>query len=1053
MRTAELPVGTVTFMLTDIVGSTRLWERHPDGMRRAAIRHDELIEASVATHRGVLVRPRGEGDSRFAVFTRASDAVAAACDAQRGLLAEPWPMPEPLQVRIALHTGEAEPRDGDYYGTTINRCARLRDAAHGGQILLSGITASLAHERLPERATLRGLGEHRLRDLPEPAEILQLLHPDLPTEFPPLRSLSAAQHNLPVQLTSFVGREDELRELSQLVMNDDVRLVTLTGAAGTGKTRLALRVAEEQFSAFPHGVFFVPLAPLRDPDMLASTIGEATGVREVAGQSFLRTIVDALQARRVLLVLDNFEHVMGQSAQLSELLSKCASLKILVTSREILRLAGEHVFGVAPMDAPDPQRSLSADDMRAYDAVQLFVERAQSVKPNFALTPQNASAIAEICSQLDGLPLAIELAAARVQLLPPDALVERLGLTYDQRQRLLAAGGSDRPVRHQTLSGAIDWSYGLLKSWEQRLFRRLAIFSGGFTLEAAEDICRDDAELDGKVLEGVSSFIDKSLLRQVDEGTDETRYRMLETIREHAIMHLRAAGEFDAAYRLLSERLIELAERAEPALTGPEQVAWLDRLETEHGNLRAALQWCESGDPALALRLAGALWRFWSTRGYVGEGLRWLETALGAPGAELMPGVARALNGAANLAREQGDYSRAESLHQRSLSIARAHSDARGTAEALNNLGLIALYLGQHEAAQRYCEQGLDLFRQVDDSGGIAAALNNLGNVARERGASDAAARLHRESLTLRRALGDKRGIALSLNNLANVVLNQGDYWRAAGLHQESLALRRELGDRAGVATSLNNLGNVARVQGDFRAARAFYEDSLTVRRELGDKRRVAAALVNLAIVEREEGQRDRAATLLSECIALRRELADEPGIHAALDVFRTLADNQSDIAARIFHEETLALRRERGDQAGLVAALTHLGKVALAQGDSQSARRYYEESLSLRREMGDERGAARTATQLGTLALGECDLARAEALLKQSLAIHEQHRDLPGTASALKGLARTAEASGDHRLAGDYWQQCLSVYERLGDRRNIVECRARLAALAQHPE
>ena len=1051
MSTPDLPVGTVTFMLTDIVASTRLWERYPDAMRLSTVRHDELIEAIVAEHSGILVRPRGEGDSRFAVFRRASDGVAAACGVQRALRAEAWPLPEPLGIRIALHTGEADLRDGDYYGTSINRCARLRDAAHGGQIVVSGITASLARDRLPDRVTLRSLGRHQLRDLPEPDEILQLLHPDLPTDFPPLRTLSAAPHNLPVQLTSFVGRNQELNQLRQLLLDDDVRLVTLTGAAGTGKTRLAMRVGEECLAEFPQGVFFVGLAPLKDPELIASTIGEAIGVREVAGQPFLRTIIDALQTQDVLLVLDNFEHLMEQSRQVIELLSRCASLKILVTSREVLHLAGERVFSLAPMDVPDARGSLTAENLQAFDAVQLFIERARAVKPNFALTPQNVPAIVEICSQLDGLPLAIELAAARVQLLPPDALVERLGLTYQQRQSLLTSGGSDRPLRHQALSSAIDWSYSLLKPSEQRLFRRLAVFSGGFTLAAAEAMCATDEELRDQVLDGIASLIDKSLVRPAEEGGREARCRMLDTIRAYALMQLQAAGEADTVHRLLAEQLVDLAEQAEPKLTGPEQVEWLDRLEREHANLRAALQWCESGDTALELRLAAALWRFWSTRGYLGEGLRWLESAIRAAGNEQAPALGRALNGAANLAREHGDYSRAEMLHQRSLSISRERNDRHGTAEGLNNLGLIALYQGQHEAAQQYCAEGLELFRHIDDAGGIAAALNNLGNVARERGDSDAAARLHRQSLALRREIGDKRGIALSLNNLANVVLNQGDYWRAAGLHEESLALRRELGDPAGVASSLNNLGNVARVQGDFPAARSYYDESLAIRRQLGDKRRVAAALANLAIVERQEGHRDRAATLLRECIAFRRELDDQAGIHAALDILGTLAENQTDAAARHYHEELLTLRRERHDQAGVVAALSNLGRVALAQGDSEAARAYWEESLSVRRQIGDRRGMAVSLTQLGALALGEHDVDRAESLLQQALSVHQQLRDRRGAGAALKALARVAEERGDIGQARDYCAQSLAVYEQIGDRRNIQECREQLAALTEY--
>jgi predicted ATPase/lipopolysaccharide biosynthesis regulator YciM len=732
-----------------------------------------------------------------------------------------------------------------------------------------------------------------------------------------------------------------------------------------------------------------------------------------------------------------------------ELLAACASLKILVTSREVLHLSGEHVFAVSAMAVPDLQWSLSPGQLHTYDAVRLFVERARAVKPNFSLTDQNAPAIAEICSQLDGLPLAIELAAARVQILPPDALLERLGMTYDQRQTLLTEAGSDRPVRHQALSSAIDWSYGLLKPWEQRMFRRLAVFSGGFTLEAAEAICRNDPELCSQVLDGVASLIDKSLLRQPEDVSREPRYRMLETIREHAIVQLQAAGELDATYQVMAECMIELAERAEPQLTGPEQVAWLDRLENEHDNLRTALQW--SATPAtndLTLRLAGALWRFWSTRGYVGEGLRWLDLGVSRPHVEETPELAKALNGAANLAREQGDYPRAEALHQRGLSVSRRLGDAHGTAEALNNLGLVALYLGQHAAAQRYCEEGLALFRANGDQGGVAAALNNLGNLARERGESDLAATLHKESLARRRELGDKRGIALSLNNLANVVLNQGDYWRAAAFHQESLALRRELGDRAGVATSLNNLGNVSRVQGDFRAARTFYEESLAVRRDLGDKRRVAVALINLGIVEREQGHRDRAASLFRESLVLRRELGDQPGTQAALDNLRTMALNHVDLAARVFHEETLALRRELDDRAGIVAALNNLASVARAQGDFERARACFEEGLSLRRDMGDRRGCALTLNQLGNLALSQDDLPRAVALLKQSLALQTDLGDKRGIASSLKNLASAARAQGDTRLARDYYGQSLGVYEQLGDRRNSDECHLRLEEL-----
>jgi predicted ATPase/class 3 adenylate cyclase len=1035
-----LPVGTVTFLLTDVEGSTRLWEQHPEAMREACARHDELVEALVGRHAGVVVRPRGEGDSRFVVFARASDAVAAACAIQRAFHAEPWPLPEPLAVRMALHTGEADLREGDYYGSAVNRCARLRAAAHGGQTVLSGVTASLTRERIPAGASLRSLGTHQLRDVPDPEPIYQLVHPDLRTGYPPLRTLNALPHNLPVQLTSFVGREREVADARRELLRKEVRLLTLAGPAGTGKTRLALQVAEDVLADFANGIFFVALARLAEPDLLASTIGEAIDVRGVPGQPLLHTLKDALQTQEVLLVLDNFEHVMEQAPQVGELLSACPSLKVLVTSRELLHLSPERVLEVPPLAVPDVQRPLSVAQLAGYDAVRLFVERAEAAQPSFALTDDNAPAVAEICARLDGLPLAIELAAARVKLLPPPALLERLKLEYDHRQTILTGLVRDRPTRHQTLHSAIGWSYGLLGRPEQRLFARLAVFSGGFTLEVAEAVCEG-----GEVLDGVASLMDKSLLRQEEGLAREPRFRMLETIREYALEQLRASGELETMQSRAADVLVSLAERAEPQLTGPEQVTWLDRLEKEHDNLRAALQWCaETGALELSLRLCAALWRFWSTRGYLGEGLRWLDEALARAEQPTLL-LARALNGAANLAREQGDHDRARSLHEQSLAISRQQGEERGTAEALNNLGLIALYQGQHEEAQRHCEEGLALFRAIGDQGGVAAALNNLGNLARERGDSDRAAALHKESLALRRSLGDRRGIALSLNNLANVVLNQGDSWRAAALHEESLALRRELGDRAGVATSLNNLGNVARARGDYRAARAGYEESLALRRELGDKRRVAAALNNLGILERDQGDRERAAALLRESLTLRRELGDRPGMNAALDNLRTLALGHADFAARAYHEESLALRRELDDRAGVVAALTKLANIAHAQGDYQAARSCYEESLTMRQDMGDRRGAAATLSQLGSLALLQGNSQRAVTLLKQCLALCQELRDRRGAATALKILGAAWHAQGDHRAARSCYEESLALFEALGDRRNAAECRERL--------
>jgi predicted ATPase len=946
-----------------------------------------------------------------------------------------------------LHTGEADLRDSDYYGSAVNRCARLREAAHGGQTLLSAVAANLARDYLPPGGALRCLGTHQLRDLPAPEVIYELTNPELVAHFSPIRSVSAFPHNLPIQLTSFVGRERELSQIRHHLLRSTVRLLTLTGPAGTGKTRLALQVAEATLSEFANGVYFVALARVSAPDLLTSTIAEAVRIREVAGQRLGDTVKDALQSQQLLLILDNFEHVMDQASGVHELLSACPSLKVLVTSRELLHLSGEHVISVPPMELPDQRNGLSIEELGHFEALRLFIDRAQACDSEFMLTNENAPALAEICARLDGLPLAIELAAARVMVLTPQALLERLKLTYSKRQALLTATGGDRPLRHQALRNAIEWSYDLLKPWEQQLVARLSVFSGGFTLDAAEEICASNGGQTPEIFDGIASLLDKSLLRRQDAGNYQPRFRMFETIREFALERLRDLGQLERTQSLLAGFFVAQAERAEPELTGPEQVAWLDGLELEHDNIRQVLQWCnESARFDASLRLAGALWRFWSTRGYLAEGLRWLDATIASCTRMQTPALARALNGAANLAREQGDYDKAERLHQHSLAIFRQYADTRGIAEALNNLGLIAMYQAKLDAAQQRCEEGLSLFRGIDDKGGIAAALNNLANLARARGNSRLAADFHKESLALRRAIGDKRGVALSLNNLANVVLNQGDYGQATMLHQESLALRRELADRSGVATSLNNLGNVARAQGDYRAARNYYAESLTVRRELGDKRRVAAALNNLGILERDQGDRERAAALLRECLHLRRELGDSQGAEAALDNLRTLALGHADFASRAYHEESLVMRRAANDREGAVVALNNLGSIAFSQADYQAARAYYEEGLAVRRELGDKhrhdkRGAALTLDQLGRLALLQGNSQRAVTLLKQSLALYREVRDKRGTATALKHLGDVARAQGDAFAARPYYDDSLALFEQLNDRRNINQC------------
>jgi predicted ATPase/class 3 adenylate cyclase len=560
---SSLPTGTVTFLFTDIEGSTKLWEKNPEGMQAALARHDEVLRSAIE-ERGGFVFKTG-GDAFCAAFPTAPDALEAALSVQRALLEEESEI-GPLRVRMALHTGAAEERGGDYFGPPLNRVARLLSAGHGEQVLLSLPTQELVRDQLPAGAGLRDLGERRLKDLFRPERVFQLVASELPSEFPPLRTLDAFRNNLPVQPTPLVGREQEVAQVCERLRSPEVRLLTLTGPGGTGKTRVGLQAAAELLEEYEDGIFFVSLADVTDPDLLASTIAEALGVTEGGDQPPEELLKGYLRDREILLVLDNFEQVLEAAPLLDELLSTALHLKVLATSRAALRLYGEHEFPVPPLSLPDPKRPLPPESLTQYEAVRLFVERAKAVKPDFSVTNENAPAVAEICVRLDGLPLAIELAAARIRLLPPKAMLARLG----SRLKLLTGGARNLPERQRTLRGAIEWSYGLLPPEERTLFARLSVFAGGRTLDAMEAICNPEGELD--VLEGVQSLLEKSLIRQEEGPEGEPRFLMLETIHEYAREKLEESKEAEETKAAHAGYFLAMSEEAEPELKGPDQL-------------------------------------------------------------------------------------------------------------------------------------------------------------------------------------------------------------------------------------------------------------------------------------------------------------------------------------------------------------------------------------------------------------------------------------------------------------------------------------------------
>jgi predicted ATPase/class 3 adenylate cyclase/DNA-binding CsgD family transcriptional regulator len=911
----ELPTGTVTFLFTDIEGSTRLLQQLDDRYASVLMECRGLLRAAFQQWHGHEVDT--QGDSFFVAFARATDAVSAAVNVQRVLFSHPWPEEGVMRVRVGVHTGEPSLVSADYIGLDVHHAARIMSAAHGGQVLLSQTTRDLVQYDLPDGVSLRDLGEHRLKDLQRPSRLYQLIIADLPADFPPLKTLDSRPNNLPVQFTPLIGREQEVAAVQEFLQHEEVRLVTLTGPGGTGKTRLGLQVAAEFSDLFPDGVYFVNLAPLSDPAFVIPSLAQTLGLREVAGQSLLDCLKEELQQHQVLLMLDNFEQVVSAASQVTDLLAACPRLKLLVTSREVLHVRAEQEFAVPPLALPDPKHLPELAALSYYAAVTLFIERAQAVKSDFQVTDANARAIAEICVRLDGLPLALELAAARVKLFPPQALLARL----EQRLQVLTSGARDAPVRQQSLRNTIAWSYELLPAEEQRLFRRLSVFVGGCTLEAIEALC---ASLDknngaGWVLDGAASLIDKSLLHQTEQG-EEPRLVMLETIREYGLEVLTASGEMEITRQAHALYYLTLAEAAEPELAGPQQAVWLERLEREYDNLRVALGWfLERGEAGqsmeMALRLAGALWWFWEDRGHWSEGRDFLEWALAGRKGIAVPVQVKALKAAAHLAYVQGDTDRAEALYEE-------------------------------------CLAGC---RDLGDTAGIALSLRLLGSIAGNRGNFVVSNALTEEALALFREVGDKEGIAWSLHNLAGNFLDQGEYVRAISLREESLALFRELGDIKDIDLCLSGLAwSLFISQGDPAKVRALLEESLALCREVGHKVGTVRALSNLGEVFLQQGDAVKARLLLEENVALSREIGFRYHTAYSLSLLGRVTASQGDYAAaRAFYEESLAIGKEVGDNLYIAFYLEGLAEVVAVQGDPTWAARLWGAAEALRDAMG----------------------------------------------------------------------------------------------------
>jgi predicted ATPase/class 3 adenylate cyclase len=882
----EVSSSVITILFTDIEGSTRLWEQEGERMAAALAQHDARARLAVDGNHGVIVKTTGDG--LFAAFHDPLDAVKATVMFQQSIVDPAITNGIPIRVRCGLHLGVLERRDNDYFGTPVNRTARIMSVAHGGQILISQAVVEQVGNRLPAPMTLLDLGSVRLKDLSSPEHVYQIVHPDLRTDFPALRSLEATPNNLPEQLTSFVGRERELEEATQLLKGN--RLLTLLGMGGLGKTRLSLQIAADMLDAFPDGIWFMDLAPIRDPTFVANEVAQVLAVREEPGKPIVNTLCAHLKSRKTLLIFDNCEQVVSACASLANAILKSApDVRIIASSREALRVPGEQIYPVLPLALPSP--TASVETLSRSEAVQLFMARAQLQKPGFVLTEREAPSVAELVARVEGIPLALELAAARMRSLSIQEINKRL----HNRFTLLTGGGRVLLERQQTLRALVAWSYDLLTDNEKLLFDRLGVFVGGFDLPAAEAVCGADPLMPEDVLDLVLSLVDKSLV-MVRETDGESRYRMLETLREFGQEALGKRGEQVENAKRHCDHYLVIAKAGNPGLQGPDQAMWTRRLEAELDNMRTAIALALGGgtDPVLAVKFEVALMGFRLLRGYSTEGRKYIHAALALPGVlESDVAHAHALYTGAVLADNQSDYAEAGRMLEPCLELRRRIGNPGDIAGTLAMLATTRLREGDAERARLSAEEALAIFRQMGEPTGEAIGLGRLGEIAMYV-FDDAKARKHfEECLAITKAIANHELEGECELYLGELSLDAGDLPAASARFARSLAVAREAENKRGEALALWLNGKLNVATGDTSAARvelgaalrAFREAEMTAE-VLGCIEDHAALLQTLGLVEEAVHIRGAAAAA-RERLMLRRPIRSVARWDAAIAAAR----------------------------------------------------------------------------------------------------------------------------------------------------------------------
>ncbi|MCB0204627.1 MAG: AAA family ATPase [Anaerolineae bacterium] len=864
----------LTFLFTDLQDSTSLWENFAEEMQIASARHDALLRSIIDKHGGRVVKTTGDGF--HAVFESPLDAVTTALAGQQAIAVETWSdATGTLKVRMGLHTGESQQREGDYYGAEVNRAARVMGIGHGGQVLVSEVTATLVRASVPDGVTLTDLGQHRLRGLTAPEHIFQLCHPDLPAEFPPLTSLESFRHNLPVQLTSFVGRDQELARVKELLAQ--TRLLTLLGPGGTGKTRLSLQAAADVVDQFPDGVWFAELAPVTDPGQVVARVAATLNVQEQPGRPLLDALTNHLRRKELLLLLDNVEHLVRECAELAEhLLMHCPAVKILVTGRESLFIGGETTLQIPSLSLP-AGGTPALEEVASSEAVQLFLARAQAVRPDFTLTPENAPALADVVRRLDGIPLALELAAARLRMMS----VEQIAARLNDRFRLLTGGRRTALPRQQTLQALIDWSWNLLDQKEQILLRRLSVFSGGWTLEAAQAVASDD-QLDAyDVFDLLEQLVNKSLVTVVHLPQEAVRFNMLESIRQYALNRLVEADEGERLFDRHAEYYTEFGEQVSQALQGRDMLVWLARLLPETDNAKAARGWAIDKRLDLALRMAGApmlVARYWF---FSSEDIGWLEQVVtrvrarldAAQDSELhqeLPKAVVALGSAVMLA---GDYDRGRHILEEGIDLARKAGDIEQQVVGLNMLLVTLFHMREPAAAVDIAEQSLALSRQHGIDFWHLMTLGYLVPILVVQNEQQRADKYLAEAIRLAQKVDNPWLTAFIALQQTRVEIRRGNWEQAEVYAAQAADLFEDVRDFGMAMTARSESGHMKRKMGDWAGAEQVYRKTILAYQEQGHTPAVAHQLECMGYIAVNQDQYFRAARMLGAAQAVRASI------------------------------------------------------------------------------------------------------------------------------------------------------------------------------------